>query len=836
MLQDGITAKRIRLLKKLGSELLVFDGAMGSQLHTLGILPGQLPEECNIDHPEWIVNIHTAYLDSGASCILTNTLGTNRFHLEDSQYSLEKIILAAVKNGREAIACEEARCAREGIKKESFLFFNIGPLGQLLAPMGTLSFEDAYEAFREQVEIVKDLVDGILIETMSDPYEIKAAILAVKENSDLPVFACMTFDANCRTLTGTSPEAAVTLLEGLGVDALGVNCSLGPKELVPVVEAILSVARKPVIVEPNAGLPVYTDGKTSYNISVDEFAGYIRSFVLAGVSCFGGCCGTTPEYIRKCCALIENEQICRRDNPLVTRVSSGIECVSIGGRTVICGERLNPTGKKKLKEALRSHRLDEVLTEGIAQEKAGAHVLDVNVGIPGIDEAATMVEVIRGLQEIVRLPLQIDSADPEVLEQACRVYNGKPLINSVNGKKTVMDAVFPIIKKYGGVVIALTLDENGIPDSAQKRVDIARKIIRTAAEYGIEKSDIIVDCLVLTASAQQEGALQTLEAVRRVRDELGVCTVLGVSNISFGLPNRPLINKTFLTMALYAGLNMPIINPLDGELIGAIDAYEVLSAKDRDSSDYIGKHAGDIATAVNAASGRTGNDGSGNSQGTDSTGNAQTSGAFEEHSIQTIVVSGRKDLIENIIREELKKAAPLDIINGQLIPALNTTGDLYENGTMYLPQLIAAAETAKIAFGELNQVISAGGAAKKKGPILLATVEGDIHDIGKNIVKVILESYGYAVIDLGKDVPGERVVSAYYEYSPKLIGLSALMTTTVSSMQKTIEKLRAIPGICPIIVGGAVLTSDVAEQIGADYYAKDAMESVLIAGRVIGDL
>ncbi|MBN1891956.1 MAG: homocysteine S-methyltransferase family protein [Clostridiales bacterium] len=823
MLRDERYDTRQRLKNKLGKELLIFDGAMGSQLHARGILPGELPEDCNIDHPDWIVDIHSEYLKSGASCILTNTLGSNRFHLEDSDHSVAEVIGAAVRNGRAAIEKERVRCVREGIEKDCFLFFNIGPLGQLLAPIGTLSFEDAYEAFAEQVDLVKELVDGVLIETMSDPYEIKAAVLAVKERSNLPVLACMTYDSNGRTLTGTTPEAAVTLLEGLGVDGLGVNCSLGPKELVPVVEKILSVARKPVIVEPNAGLPVYSGGKTSYNVTVEEFATYMRGFVQSGISAFGGCCGTTPEYIRKCIEKIADVPFSLRVNPPQTRICGPSDCVRIGERTVVCGERLNPTGKKKLKQALIDHRMDEIFSEAIAQEKAGAHVLDVNVGVPGIDEAQTMTEVICGLQEIVRLPLQIDSSDAEVLEKACRIYNGKPLINSVNGKKDSMESVFPIVRKYGGVVIALTIDENGIPDRADGRVAIARKIIETAATYGIDKSDIIVDCLVLTASAQQDGALQTLEAVRRVREELGVYTVLGVSNISFGLPNRPLINKTFLAMALFAGLNVPIINPLDRELMDGIDAFEVLSAQDRDSADYIRRHAADLAAPVPGRIKDANRSDSENGSGTQET----------ENSIDALVRSGRKDIIAPVVERELEHARPLEIINDQLIPALRVVGDLYDKGTIFLPQLISAAEAAKTAFGVLNERIISEGNSGGKGPVLLATVEGDVHDIGKNIVKVVLESYGFTVVDLGKDVSAAKIVAAVREHQPKLIGLSALMTTTVTSMKKTINELKSIPDICPIVVGGAVLTEDIAIGIGADHYAKDAMGAVAVAEKII---
>lgn len=821
---NGRTAKQRSLIQKLGKELLVFDGAMGSMLNLKGILPGELPETCNITHPDWISDIHFTYLESGANCIITNTLGTNRYHFEDSQFSLEEIILAAVRNGREAISREEERCAKAGEDKECFLFFNIGPIGRLLAPMGTLSFEDAYDAFKEQIDIVKDLVDGVLIETMSDTYEIKAAILAVKENSDLPLFASMTFGENGRTLTGATPEVEVSLLEGLGVDCLGVNCSLGPKELVPVVESVLAASKIPVIVEPNAGLPVYENNQTRYNVTVDEFAGYMKSFVDAGISCFGGCCGTTPEYIRRSCELISGKTLHRRQVPVRTTVTSGTQCVKIGGRTIICGERLNPTGKKKLKEALLAHRLDDVFAEAISQEKAGAHVLDVNVGVPGIDEAEMMAQVIRGLQEIIQLPLQIDSASPEVLEKACRIYNGKPLINSVNGKREVMNAVFPIVKKYGGVVVALTLDEDGIPETADQRIKIARNIIETAASYGIDSSDIIVDCLTLTVSAQQEAAEQTLEAVSRVRNELGVNTVLGLSNISFGLPNRPLINRTFLTMALHAGLSMPIMNPLDTDLMSTIDAYEVLSGNDRGSSDYVAKHAGDSGFSAAAQTATAVKQGL--------TGTYVTTG---EETIHSLVVTGSKGRIAEAVRRELTQTDPMNIINNHLIPALGEVGQKYEKGILFLPQLISSAETAKVAFGELKDAISSSGNGRGKGPVVLATVEGDIHDIGKNIVKVILESYGYEVIDLGKDVPAAQIVKAYHTYKPQLIGLSALMTTTVIYMEKTIVELKKIPGVCPVVVGGAVLTPDVAMQIGADYYAKDAMETVAVAGKVISD-
>ncbi|NLT11685.1 MAG: dihydropteroate synthase [Clostridiaceae bacterium] len=823
MLQDQLSLRRERLLDTLGKELLVFDGAMGSQLNIKGIRPGERPEDANIDHAEWIIDIHTDYLRSGANCIITNTLGANRYHLEDSSYTVKEIIESAIQNAKRAIDIEKNRCDESGIHRDTYIFYNIGPIGQLLQPMGTLSFDEAYEMFKEQVLIAKDQADAVLIETMSDTLEIKAAILAIKENSDMPIFASMTFDENRRTLTGASPLTAVTILEGLGVDCLGVNCSLGPKELEPIVMEILSIATKPVIVEPNAGLPVYVDNRTTYNVTMDEFASYIKRFVDEGVSCFGGCCGTTPEYIRQCLTLINDRSVIRRPISKKTRVSSGIDCVTLGEKTIVCGERLNPTGKKKLKEALLAHRIDDVLREGLAQVAAGAHILDVNVGVPGIDEVSTMKQVVCALQEVLSVPLQIDSSSPQVLEEACRIYNGKPLINSVNGKASVMDEVFPIVKKYGGVVIGLTLDEDGIPETAEKRIEIAQRILKRAEEFGIDRSDIVIDCLCLTVSAQQDAAEKTLTAISYINKEMRLCTVLGLSNISFGLPNRLLINQAYLLMALQAGLSMPIMNPLDKPLMNSIDAFEVLSGHDASSTEYVEKHAADTEHVVEAR------------QSTAEQVKSQTNPDEKDCSLSQVIISGRKGVAVDMIRLELSKSDPMQIINGQIIPALSEVGSRYEKEIIYLPQLIASAETAKLAFVEINKEISKTQTGPKRGPILIATVEGDVHDIGKNIVKVVLESYGFDVIDLGKDVPVMHVVDAFKTYHPKLIGLSALMTTTVVYMEATIKALRNEGCTCPVMVGGAVLTSDVARDIGADYYAKDAMESASIASGLIPD-
>ncbi len=812
--------KKDLLRAKLGTIPLIFDGGMGSQLNLKGLRPGEITDECNILHPEWVSDIQASYLEAGASCILTNTLGSNRFHLADSQFSLREIIEAAIRNGREAIDREETRCRRQGIDKSCFLIYDIGSLGQLMEPSGSLSFENAYEAFKEQILILGDQVDAILIETVSDIYEMKAAVLAAKENSDLPIFSSMTFGESGKTLMGTTPTAMVTFLEGIGVDCLGINCSLGPKEMEPIVEEILSVARIPVIVQPNAGLPVFSGNETVYNVSVEEFCEYIYKFVKAGVSVVGGCCGTTPEYIRGISNLLQNEKLARRVNSPRTCISSGSVSVTLGERIAICGERLNPTGRKLLRQAILEKRYDVLLLEAASQEQSGAHVLDVNVGVPGIDEPAVMAKVVKSLQEVIRLPLQIDSSNPEALEKACRIYNGKPLINSVNGKREVMEAVFPIVKKYGGVVLGLTLDESGIPPRAEDRLTIAKRIVETAATYGIDRSDVIIDCLVLTASAQQEEVAETLKALTLVKQELRVHTVLGCSNVSFGLPNRPLINKTFLAMAIYAGLDLAIINPLDVDLMATIDAAEVLLYKDIDSVSYIDRHASDQANSSAMAV---------------SSPKGKTVLAPSDLSIRALVEAGMKQQVVAATREALKQRTALSIINQEIIPGLDAVGKAYESVKLFLPQLILSAETTKIAFATLRENIPTEDTQQGKGPIVIATVEGDIHDIGKNIVRVILESYGFLVIDLGKDVPAQAIVEAYQTYRPRLIGLSALMTTTIPFMEKTITALHEIGADCKIMVGGAVLSQDIAKSIQADFYAKDAMGAVEIAKSVIPD-
>lgn len=784
------------LQERLKKEILVFDGAMGTQLQEAGLKAGEIPECLNITHPELIQSIHQKYLNAGADFITTNTFGANALKMKDVNYSLKEIIEAAIDN---------AKAAQKNANRQnnSYIALDIGPIGQLLEPMGTLSFDQAYEIIKEQVLLAKDKVDLVLLETMTDIYEVKAGVLAVKENSDLPVFVTMTYETNQRTLSGCDPVTMVNILEGLNVDALGINCSLGPVELTPIINEVLKTASLPVILQPNAGLPCLVAGKTCYNMDSDTFVAESIKHVKNGVRIIGGCCGTTPEFIAKLKKAIPAKPVIT--TPVkATRVSSGSKTVEFGHHVVVCGERLNPTGKKKLKEALKQQHYDELVIEAIKQDQAKAHVLDVNVGLPGIDEVATMKHVIKLLQEVISLPLQIDSSNAQAIEQACRYYNGKPLINSVNGKTETMEAIFPIVKKYGGVVIGLTLDENGIPPKAKDRLEIAKKIIKTAAKYGISKENIIIDCLVLTVSAQQKEVMETIKAVRMVKEELGVHTVLGVSNVSFGLPNRPLLNKTFLTMAMAAGLDLPIINPLDKELMDAIDAFNVLYNYDQDATIYIQNQSNQTVTSIKNTT---------------------------DFTLEDIIIRGLKDEVKTATKKQLETKDGLEIINNILIPALDKVGKQYENNTIFLPQLIQAAETSKIAFGVIKDTFKETTATK--GPVIMATVHGDIHDIGKNIVKVVLESYGYKIIDLGKDVPPETVVDAFYQYHPKAIGLSALMTTTVASMEKTIAMLKKIDNMCPIFVGGAVLTADYAKEINADYYSKDAMDAVELLNRII---
>lgn len=776
-------------------KFLIFDGAMGTMLQKYGLKQGELPECYNILYPELIGKIHSEYINAGCNVITTNTFGANRYKLKDSGYSVRQVIKAAVKIAKDA---SEGR----------FVALDIASIGQLMEPCGTLSFEEAYDIFAEQVKVGTDEgVDLILIETMSDIYEAKAAILAAKENSNLPIICTMTFQQDGRTLTGTDPLTMVNVIQGLGVNALGVNCSLGPKEIIPIIKEIIRYSKVPVIVQPNAGLPKLINGDTVFDVQAEEFVNYAKILAEMGVTILGGCCGTSPVHIRALKELLDTRNPANRNVECITAVSSDCQTVILGNGVKIIGERINPTGKKKLKEALKTNNMEYILNEAIDQRDAGAHILDVNVGLPELDEKLIMLKAIKEIQSVVNLPLQIDSVSCDVIEAAARIYNGKPLINSVNGKEKVMKEIFPIVKKYGACVIGLTLDDSGIPSKAEDRFKIAEKILKTAEKYGISKEDIIIDCLVLTASAQQSDVQETIKAVKLVKEKLGVKTVLGVSNISFGLPNRALLNRTFLTATLGVGLDAPILNPLDKEMMDTISAFNVLWNNDKQSKNYIKRYLGVVSQVA-------------------------ISEKLKNKDLKKAIIDGLKDEAWGITKELLKEFNGMYIVDNYLIPSLDVVGKKYETGEMFLPQLIQSAETVKKAFEVIKDSITLSdieNANISKGKIILATVKGDIHDIGKNIVKILLQNYGFEIIDLGKDVPIEAVVTAVKEHNVKLVGLSALMTTTVKSMEETITALRESKLECKVFVGGAVLNKEYAEMIKADWYAKDVRESVKIA-------
>ncbi len=782
----------------IGKELIIFDGAMGTMLQKKGLKLGQCPEIFNIENPEVIKSIHQGYIEAGARVITTNTFGANEKKLRNTSYSVEEIIKAAVTIAKDAIG-----------EREAYVALDIGPIGELLEPMGTLSFDEAYEIFKRQVLVgLENGVDLILLETMTDLYELKAAVLAVKENCDLPVFATMTFESNERTFTGCIPEAMVLTLEGLGVDALGVNCSLGPKELLPIVERITKVSSLPVMVQANAGLPKIRNGETVFDISTKDFADGAETFFNLGTSIIGGCCGTTFDYIREVKERLNNRSLVKRTIEYRASICSDSKVVYIDGVRVV-GERINPTGKKMFKEALIKGDMDYILKQAITQVEGGAEILDVNVGIPQINEEEVMVRTIKEIQSVIDTPLQIDSTNKKVIEKALRYYNGKPIVNSVNGEDKVLDEVLPIVKKYGAAVIGLTLDKGGIPPKAEERVAIAEKIIKRAESYGIKREDIFIDCLVLTASAQQKEVKETLKAVTLVKEKFKVKTLLGVSNISFGLPNRALINESFLALALGAGLDLPIMNPNSEGMMDVIRAYRVLNNEDVGAEKYI------EAYAIEKSDNEPKKDGN------------------EVTDLKVMVIKGLKEDIREATKQLLKNTDELSIVNNYLIPALDEVGYKYEKEIIFLPQLIRSAETVKVAFEVLKESLSKKNVEKiSKGKIVLATVKGDIHDIGKNIVKVILENYGYEVIDLGKDVPIERILEIAKTEKPKLVGLSALMTTTLKSMEETIKAIRNEAIDTKIMVGGAVLTPEYAEIIGADYYSKDAKEAVNIAKEI----
>ena len=802
------------LMEEIRKRIVFFDGGTGSLLQANGLKPGELPETWNILHPEIVTKLHYDYLEAGADIVKTNTFGANGLKFNDaSEYGLDEIVTAAMENAKKAVS-------KAGDK--GYIALDIGPTGKLLKPLGDLGFEEAYRLFSDVVAVgAREGADLVLIETMSDSYEVKAAVLAAKENCNLPVFATMIFDSKGKLLTGGTVESTVALLEGLGVDALGINCGLGPVQMKGILADIIKAASVPVIVNPNAGLPRSEGGRTVYDIDADEFAGTMREIVEMGACVVGGCCGTTPEHIRKTIALCKDQPARMPEKKNRTVISSYAQAVEIDKNPVLIGERINPTGKSKFKQALRDHNLEYILREGVAQQDNGAHVLDVNVGLPEIDEAAMMEEVVMELQSIIDLPLQIDTSNIQAMERALRVYNGKPLINSVNGKQEVMEAVFPLVKRYGGVVVALALDEDGIPETADGRLKVAEKIYAKASEYGIERKDIVIDALCMTVSSDSRGAITTLETVRRVRDELGGKTILGVSNISFGLPQREIVNAAFFTMALQNGLNAAIINPNSEAMMRSYYSFRVLADLDPQCSEYISVYSGQVATL-----GQTVRQGGGS-------GKADGSGSAMSASLAESIERGLKESAHQAVTELLKTLEPLVIINEEMIPALDRVGKGFEKGTVFLPQLLMSAEAAKAAFEVIKeQLAKSGREEEKKGKIILATVKGDIHDIGKNIVKVLLENYGYDVIDLGKDVPPELVVETAVEQAVKLVGLSALMTTTVPSMEETIRQLqKAAPGT-KVMVGGAVLTEDYAKTIGADRYCRDAMASVNYAESV----
>ena len=793
----------MNIRERLGKELLFLDGGMGTLLQAEGLAPGELPETWNIEHPEKVEAIHRRYYEAGSDVVLANTFGANVCKFHDDRYTVEEVIRAGIAN---------AKRAGEQIGKETYVALDMGPTGKLLKPMGDLDFDDAYEAFAEAVRYGEKYgADLIHIETMSDTYEVKAAILAAKENSSLPVFVTMIFDERGKLLTGGDVPSVVAMLEGLRVDALGLNCGLGPKQMLPILNDLRRYTSLPIIVKPNAGLPKQKNGETYYDVEPDEFARIMQEVVKEGACVIGGCCGTTPEHIKKLVEECKELPLREIEKKHDTIVSSYGQAVILDDMPRIIGERINPTGKKKFKEALKNEDMDYILKEAITQQDKGAHILDVNVGLPDIDEPAMMKEVIMELQSVSSLPLQIDTVDITAMEAAMRIYNGKPMVNSVNGKQENMDAVFPLIKRYGGVVIGLTIDEDGIPATADGRVRVAGKIIEEAKKYGIDKKDIVIDVLAMTISSEPEGAKVTLEALKKVRETYGVCTVLGVSNISFGLPYRPAVNSNFYTMAMQNGLSAGIINPSSEDMMCSYYSFCALMNYDKNCEDYIrvygSQKAGTPAPAAKA-----------------------------ELTLKEAIEKGLKEEAHHATGELLKEQAPLEIINEHLIPALDMVGKGFEKGTVFLPQLLMSADAAKIAFAVIKDVLAQeGGEVQAKNKVILATVKGDIHDIGKNIVKVLLENYSFDVIDLGKDVPPEVIVDTAVEQDIRLVGLSALMTTTVVSMEETIKLLRERKPECKVMVGGAVLNQDYADMIGADFYGKDAMQSVYYAQRVFGE-
>lgn len=786
------------------SQPILLDGAMGTMLQAKGLPTGATPELVSLEHPQWLLDIHTAYLDAGSQIVYANTFGANREKLTHCGVTVEEVVQAAVS------------LAKQAAQGRGLVALDIGPIGQLLQPTGTLEFEEAVDIFAQVVRAgVAAGADLAVIETMTDLQEARAALLAVKENSSLPVMVTMTYESTGRTFLGCSPACAALTLEGMGADAIGINCSLGPREMPPLVEELIAWTNLPIVLKPNAGLP-HPDG-SGYDITPEEFAQSLASLAQMGVQVFGGCCGTTPEYIRLLREALSQTQMRQVPRHVPPAVCSATKVVPID-RVRVIGERINPTGKKLMKEALRRGDVDYMLGQALAQVDAGADILDVNVGLPDIDEVEMMVAAVKAIQGVTDAPLQLDSTDSAVLERALRVYCGKAIVNSVNGEDATSDKILPLVKQYGAAVVGLTLDEEGIPQTAQKRVEIARHILDRAMSYGIPKQDVYIDCLTLTVSAEPTGAVQTLQALRQVKEELGLKTVLGVSNISFGLPARGLVNQNFLTMAMAAGLDLPILNPNVDAMMAAVRCYHLLTTVDENAADFIAAYGNaTVSTSITTTAGTSASP-------------TSTSGT---RTLEEAVVAGLKAEAAAATHSLLEQREPMDIVNEMLIPALDKVGADFEQNRVFLPQLIQSAGAAQAAFDVIRQHMATGDQEQvDRGTIVIATVKGDIHDIGKNIVKVLLENYGYTVVDLGRDVDPQKVVEAAQRHQAPLVGLSALMTTTVKNMEETIAQLRQAGLTCKVMVGGAVLTPEYAAQIGADFYAKDAKDSVDIAKRV----
>ena len=798
---------------------ILLDGGMGTMLQAAGLKLGARPEELNLTDPALIEGIHAQYAAAGSRIINANTFGASAHKLAGSAYTLEEVIAAGIAN------CKRA-CAPYG----ALAALDVGPLGELLEPNGTLAFEDAVAEFGRIVRAGAAAgADLIFFETFTDLYELKAALLAAKENSTLPILSSMSFEAGGRTFTGCTVESFAATARGLGADAIGINCSLGPREIFPMAKRLAEAVPGsfPVFVKPNAGLP-RADG-SGYDITPQLYAMQMKPYRELHLFAAGGCCGTTPEFIRLLNGVFADCQPGRPDHPMQSVICSPVSCVNVDGITVV-GERINPTGKKRFQQALREQDMNYILEQAVSQAEAGAQILDVNVGAPGVDEPALMEQVVKALQSVVSLPLQLDSSHADALERGLRVYNGKPIVNSVNGEPEVLEKVLPLCKKYGAAVVGLAIDQKGIQPGAEDRVAIARRIKEAALAAGIPQEDLYIDCLTLTASAQQKDVLATVEALHTCKTELGVRTILGVSNISFGLPCRTYLNTTFLTMAMYAGLDLAIMNPSSEEMMAAVYAYNVLTNRDPQSTRYIERYANRVPASTALAQA---NQNAVAAQGVQPGGAAEVSGPYAP--LIKAVEKGLKGEAAVQTRALLETKEALELVDEALIPALDIVGNKYEKGTLYLPQLLQAASAAQSAFEEIKTAIAKkGGTSESKGRIVIATVKGDVHDIGKNIVKVILENYGFEVIDLGRDVPVETVVNTVREKNVHLVGLSALMTTTLKSMEETIAALHAAKLDCKIMVGGAVLTPEYAEKIGADWYAKDAKRSADIAKEFFG--